>query len=276
MRTRFRIAWRSSGWRTGSSWIVVPDLLVAVADVLGGVDRVVVGVRRALHRRQVGQPEGDVLDEDLEVVRPLAVRQRREDLARLGVDEVGLDPVAVPPEQGVRERAVAPEHAAPVEVDEQEGHRVEEPPAVRAGPGRQAHHQPPVLERVRQELRHEDRAVAGRRLGDAGRLDRRQAEALEVEQDVVLLAGDRRAAAPSGRRGCRSRRGTGRGGATGRPGRSGTRGGQPDHSASGSSHGRSTRSIAGSRRRRRGKTGHRRRSGVGARRPGRGQSRLRR
>ena len=94
--------------------------------------------RRAVAARgEVGQPEGDVLDEDLEVVGALPVGQARVDLARLGVDEIGLDPVAVTPEQRVRERAVAPVDAAPMEVDEERRHRVEQPVAV-DGPARAA------------------------------------------------------------------------------------------------------------------------------------------
>ena len=78
------------------------------------------------------------------------------DLARLGVHEVGLDAVAVPPEQGVGEGAVAPEDAAAVEIDEERGHRVQEPVAIRAGAQREAHQQAPVLDRVRQVFGDED------------------------------------------------------------------------------------------------------------------------
>ena len=52
--------------------------------------------------------------------------------------------------------------------------------------GRQPHQQPPVLERVGQVLRGEDRGPAVLGLGDAGRGDGRQPGALEVEQDLVL------------------------------------------------------------------------------------------
>ena len=118
------------------------------------------------------------------------------DLAGLGVDEEGLDLVAVAPEQGVGERAVAPEDAGPVEVDEQPGHRVEQPVAVRPGTEREAHQQAAVLDRELEVLGHEDRAVAVGRRGQADRLDRRQAERLEVAEDVELGGGDRRAAPP--------------------------------------------------------------------------------
>ena len=52
------------------------------------------------------------------------------DLARLGVDEERLDLVAVAAEERVRERAVAPVHAGPMEIDEQPRHGVEEPVAI--------------------------------------------------------------------------------------------------------------------------------------------------
>ena len=80
-----------------------PDRFVPGANGLGGSDRVVEVLRPFLERRNVGEPEGDVLDKDLEIVRALAIRQGRVDLACLGVDEERLDPVAVAPEQRVRE-----------------------------------------------------------------------------------------------------------------------------------------------------------------------------
>ena len=127
---------------------LVPQPAVARPHALGGGDRLVELVGPLVVDREVRQPEGHVLDEDLEVVRALAVGQRGMDLARLGVDEVGLDLVAVAPEERVGERAVAPVDAAPMEVDEQRRHRVEQPVAVGLRPGRQTHQQPPVLERV--------------------------------------------------------------------------------------------------------------------------------
>jgi hypothetical protein len=95
-----------------------PDGVVPLADVLGRADRRVHVVEAALVEGHVGEAIADVLDEDLEVMRPLAVGQRGVDLTRLGVDEKRLDPRAVATEEGVGERAVAPEHAAAVEVHE--------------------------------------------------------------------------------------------------------------------------------------------------------------
>ena len=68
------------------------------------------------------------------------------DLAGLGIDEERLDLVAVAAEQGIGQRAVAPEDTGAMEVDEQPGHRVEQPAAVRARAQREAHEQPPVLQ----------------------------------------------------------------------------------------------------------------------------------
>jgi hypothetical protein len=112
------------------------------------------------------------------------------DLAGLGIDEEGLDLVAVAPEQRVGERAVAPVHARPMQVDEQPGHRVEQPIAVRAGTEREPHHQAPVLNRVLEVFGDQHRGVVLARLAQTDRLDRRQAPCPEVAQDVELGAGD--------------------------------------------------------------------------------------
>ena len=79
-----------------------PHGAVAHPDRLRGVDRAVDVLRAALVDREVREAEGDVLDQDVEVEAALAVRQGRVHLTRLGVHEVGLDPVAVAPEQRVR------------------------------------------------------------------------------------------------------------------------------------------------------------------------------
>ena len=87
-----------------------------------GLDGVLEGVLPLLHDAEIGEPEADVLDEDVEVVRTLPVGEGRVDLARLGIDEVSLDPVAIAAEERVRERAIAPVDAGPVEVHEQGRH----------------------------------------------------------------------------------------------------------------------------------------------------------
>ena len=82
------------------------------------------------------------------------------DLARLGIHEERLDLVAVTAEQRVRERAVAPVHAGPMEIDEQPRHGVEQPVAIRARAQREAQQQAPVLDRVREVFGREDGRVA--------------------------------------------------------------------------------------------------------------------
>ena len=56
------------GRQLGHEVELVPQRAVAVADRLGGRDRIVERVLAALHRAEVGQPEADVLDQDVEVV----------------------------------------------------------------------------------------------------------------------------------------------------------------------------------------------------------------
>lgn len=80
-----------------------PQGRITIADAFGGVDRVVRVIVPAMERSQVGEPEGDVLDEDVEVERPLSVRESGVDLGGLGVDEERLDPVSIAPEQRIRQ-----------------------------------------------------------------------------------------------------------------------------------------------------------------------------
>ena len=105
---------------------LVPQASIAFAGRFGGRECVVHEVLATLHRREIGEAEGNVLDEDLEVVRPLSVGERRVQLARLGIDEVGLNLVAVAPEERVREGAVAPIDTAAMQIHEQSGHGVEQ------------------------------------------------------------------------------------------------------------------------------------------------------
>ena len=165
-----------------------PQGPVSPDDPLGGGHGVVDRVVAALRSGEVGQAEGDVLPEDLEVVFPLAVRQGRVDLAGLGIDEVGLDAVAVPAEERVGERAVAPVDAAAVEVDEEPGHGVEEPIAITARAEREPLEEPAVLEGVDEEVGDEDPGVPLRRLGEPGRRHGRQALLFQVPEDLELAA----------------------------------------------------------------------------------------
>jgi hypothetical protein len=75
---------------------------------------------------EVHEPAADVLLEDREVVRPLAVGERVVHLGGLGVDEVGLQHLAVALEQDVGQGAVAPEDATAVQVDDEQRDGVEQ------------------------------------------------------------------------------------------------------------------------------------------------------
>ena len=174
------------GGQLGLQVELVPDRRVAGANGLGRLDRVVRGALATLHRPEVGQTERDVLDEDVEVVLPLSVRQRRVDLARLGVDEEGLDLVAVATEQRVGERAIAPEHAGSVEVHQEPRHRVEQPVAVWPRAQRESHEQAAVLDRELQVFGHDDGRVALRGRREPHGRHGRQALRLEVAQHREL------------------------------------------------------------------------------------------
>ena len=120
----------------------------------------------------VGELAREVLLGDLQVVPALAVRERRVQLAGLGVDEVGGERARVAPEEGVRERAVAPEEAAEMQAHEQLGARVEEPPA-QVGDAA-AREEGAERERVVEVARDQDASRSGAAFGDdADRVDDR-------------------------------------------------------------------------------------------------------
>ncbi len=77
-----------------------------------------------------------------------------------------------------------------MQVDEQPGHRVEEPVPIAARLQRDAHQEAPVLERVAQELRDQDAGPLVGALREPDRPDGRQADVLQVQEGVVLAAGD--------------------------------------------------------------------------------------
>jgi hypothetical protein len=81
-------------------------------------------------------------------------------------------------------------NAGPVEVHEEAGHGVQQAIAVAAGSERDAHEETPVLEGVAEVLGDQDPLPRLGPLGDPHRPDGRQAGRLEVEEDLVLAAGD--------------------------------------------------------------------------------------
>ena len=231
---------------------LVPQRGVPRPHRLGCFDRVLHALRAALQRGQVGQPERDVLHEDVEVVVALPGGQGGMDLAGLGVDEERLDLVAVAAEERVRERAIAPVHAGPMEIDEQPRHGVEEPVAIRARAQREAQQQAPVLDRVREVLGREDGRVAlrvrspGRRRSPPAATPTRGGGARRIRARRL------RAAPPSARRSVPSatrNRTRWRDGPIGSVRKTCC---SSDHSASGRSQGRSSSAEAFSRRRSRG------------------------
>ena len=77
-----------------------------------------------------------------------------------------------------------------MEVHEEQRHGIQQPLAVAGADGPEPHQQAPVLHRVAQVLRDQDRVAAARTLGQAHGPDRRQAGILEVAQDVELAVRD--------------------------------------------------------------------------------------
>jgi hypothetical protein len=152
---------------------LAPEPSVALGD-LGGERGGVPGVFPSLLRFHVEELAEDVLLGDLEVVLALAVRQPRLQLARLRVDEIRGQLPCIAAEEGIRERAVAPEEAGQVQPDEQLSEGVEEAlELVGEWPPRERE---PVREREVQVARDQDvrqlrLTVAGALGDDADRLD---------------------------------------------------------------------------------------------------------
>ena len=106
----------------------VPQRVVPGLHLLGlGDQRVVQRLRLLQPLGQVDHAHRHVLHQDLEVVPALPAAQRRVHLGGLGVDQPGLQQLAVAGEQRVGQRAVTPEDAVAVQFDQQPGHRVQQP-----------------------------------------------------------------------------------------------------------------------------------------------------
>ena len=173
---------------------LVPQRVVAAGDLLGHLDRVDVG-RQQPAGLQVEQLAADPLEGKLDVVRALAVGQRRVQLGGLGVDQVGGERAGVEPEQRVRQRAVAPHEAGQVQPGQQLDHRVEQLvgrlPAARVGEQR------PVGDRVVEEPGDQHGVeVAGPVDHDAEHLDRGDAELVPARAAAGTRAGPAARRAP--------------------------------------------------------------------------------
>ena len=136
---------------------------------------------------EVEQAAGEVLGGDLQIERPLSVAQRVVVLAGLHVDHVGRQRAGVAPEEGVRQRAVAPEEPREMEPDEEAGHGVEDALAeVRDGQTATGQ-QRAVRNRVVEVTRDQHAVDIVRLVGDGGDdLRGRQTEVIEEVQQPVL------------------------------------------------------------------------------------------
>ena len=112
------------------------------------------------------------------------------DLRRLGVDEMGLDRLAVADEERVGQRAVAPEHAGAVQFHQQGRNRRQQLCAQRRLGGRQAHKQAAELPGALKEAGDQQPVVGLAPQHGARRADGGQRARLERTQDVVLAGDD--------------------------------------------------------------------------------------
>jgi hypothetical protein len=166
---------------------LVPQRPIAGHHVLGEAHRVEAGPEGAAGVEVEHLPR-HVLERQVDVGRPLAVGQRRVQLGRLGVDQVGGQRARVEAEQRVRQRAVAPEEPGQVQAHEQLDQGVDQ-----------------LVGRVHAAGRAEQRPVGGRVVevaGDQGgvevrapldhdaeRGDRGDAEVRQPAQQPVLPPG---------------------------------------------------------------------------------------
>ena len=135
---------------------LLPQRLVPAPELLGDLQRLHVG-REQLARLQVEQLAVEPLDGEFHVPLPLPVGQLRMLLAGLRVDQVRLQRARVVPEQGVGQRAVAPEKARQVQPDQQLDQRVEQPVGRLQAPG--VGEDGPVGGRIAEEPGNQDRVL---------------------------------------------------------------------------------------------------------------------
>ena len=166
---------------------LVPERRVPGDDLLSGL--VGIDVRRQPDLGvDVEQLADDVLLRDLEIVGPLAVRERSMQLAGLRVDEVRRERTGIAPEEGIRKRAVAPEEAAQMQARKQLGKRVQQ---VRAQVGDAAAREENAIRQRVVEMTRDQRRVelVAARGDDPDRLDDRQTLSLEAPQQRPLAPG---------------------------------------------------------------------------------------
>ena len=111
---------------------LVPEVLVAGRELSGELDGVDALVQQAAGLK-VHELAGDVDVRRLDVVHPLSLGELRVQFTGLGIDEVGGEGTGVPPEEGVGQRAVAPDEPDEVQPADEGDEGVEEP-VDRVGP----------------------------------------------------------------------------------------------------------------------------------------------
>ena len=166
---------------------LVPERRVPGDDLLSGL--VGIDVRRQPDLGvDVEQLADDILLRDLEIVGPLAVRERSMQLAGLRVDEVRRERAGIAPEEGIRKRAVAPEEAAQMQACKQLGKRVQQ---VRAQVGdAAARKENAIRQRVVEMTRDQRRVeIVAARGDDPDGLDDRQTLPLQAPQQRPLAPG---------------------------------------------------------------------------------------
>jgi hypothetical protein len=133
---------------------------------------------------------GDVLDEDVEVVPALPWAELGVHLRGLRVHQPGLQQLPVAGEQGVGQRAVAPEDPVPVQVDQEADHGVEQPGTVAGTVGGQPHEQAAELPGPVQVAGDEHPVVVTGLQGEPRSVHGGQALGLERPEHRVLVQRD--------------------------------------------------------------------------------------
>jgi hypothetical protein len=111
------------------------------------------------------------------------------DLAGLGVHQVCLDPVTIATEQGVGQRAVAPEDPGTMEIDQERRHRIQQSVPIRTRSQREAHEQAAILDGIDEVLRRQDRRVPIPGFRERYRPHSRQTRHFEPPQDLEFGCG---------------------------------------------------------------------------------------
>src|ERR1700676_4122400 len=137
---------------------------------------------------EIDHAHRNVLHQDFEVVLTLSTAQGWVHFTRFGVDEPGLQYLAVAGEQRIRQRAVTPEEAVTMQFHQQAGHRIQQALPVLGLIGWKAHEQAAVLPGPFEIASDEDRGVEFGLQHQTGRAHRGKTQLLEPAQGLVFPA----------------------------------------------------------------------------------------